>query len=83
MNNTAVEDLFLREEAIENSATCNVQEISGSDCAALTYATATNGGVYKLTSAGTVGGTARAKGTFLRRPSPPPRSPGPSPRLPT
>jgi len=66
MNNTAVEDLFLREEAIENSATCNVKEISGSDCAALTYATATNGGVYKLTSAGTVGGTARAKGTFLK-----------------
>lgn len=66
MNNTAVEDLFLREEAIENSATCNVTEISGSDCAALTYATATNGGVYKLTSAGTVGDTARAKGTFLK-----------------
>ena len=66
MNNTAVEDLFRREEAIENSAPCNVKEISGSDCAALTYATATNGGVYKLTSAGTVGGTARAKGTFLK-----------------
>ena len=66
MNNTAVEDLFIREEAIENSAVCNVTEISGSDCAALTYSTATNGGIYKLTSAGTVGGTARAKGTFLK-----------------
>ena len=66
MNNTAVEDLFLREEAIDNSATCNVTEISGTDAAALTYETATNGAVYKLTSDGTVGGTARTKGTFLK-----------------
>ena len=66
MNNTAVEDLFIREEAIENSATCNVTEISGTDCAALTYETATNGAVYKLTTDGTVGGTAYAKGTFLK-----------------
>jgi hypothetical protein len=66
MNNTAVEDLFLREEAIDNSAACNVTEISGTDAAALTYETATNGAVYKLTSDGTVGGTARTKGTFLK-----------------
>jgi hypothetical protein len=66
MNNTAVEDLFLREEEIDNSATCNVTEISGTDAAALTYETAENGGVYKLTSDGTVGGTARTKGTFLK-----------------
>ena len=66
MNNTAVEDLFIREEAIENSATCNVTEISGTDAAALTYETATDGGVYKLTTDGTVGGTARKAGTFLK-----------------
>lgn len=66
MHHTAVEDLFLREETIENSATCNVTEVTAEAAAALTSATAVNGGVYKLTTAGTVGGSARAKGTFLK-----------------
>lgn len=66
MNNTAVEDLFLREEEIENSATANVTEITATEAAALTYQTATDGQVYKLKDAGTVGGSARAAGTFLK-----------------
>ncbi|MBP5791803.1 MAG: hypothetical protein J6W80_06080 [Kiritimatiellae bacterium] len=66
MINTAIEDLFLREEEIENSATCNVVEKTATEVAALTYETATNGGVYKLTTDGTIDGTARTKGTFLK-----------------
>ena len=66
MHNTAVEDLFIREETIDNSAVCNVKEVTATEAAALTYSTATSGGIYKLTSDGTVGGTARTKGTFLK-----------------
>lgn len=66
MHNTAVEDLFIREETIDNSAVCNVKEVTATEAAALTYSTATSGGIYKLTTDGTVGGTARTKGTFLK-----------------
>lgn len=66
MHNTAVEDLFLREETIVNSAVCNVTEATATAVAALTYSDVTSGDIYKLTTAGTVGGTARTKGTFLK-----------------
>jgi hypothetical protein len=66
MHNTAVEDLFLREEAVDNSAVCNVTEATAATVAALTYSDVTTGAIYKLTTDGTVGGTARAKGTFLK-----------------
>lgn len=66
MHNTAVEDLFLREETIDNSAVCNVTEATAATVAALTYSDVTSGDIYKLTTDGTVGGTARTKGTFLK-----------------
>ena len=62
---TAVEDLFIREQDIENTAS-NVTEVTAAEANALTYQTATNNGVYRLTTAGTVGGTAYAAGTYLK-----------------
>ena len=66
MNNTAIEDLFIREADIENGATNNVTEVTAAAAAELTYSTATNNGLYRLTSDGTVGGTARKAGTILK-----------------
>ena len=62
---TAVEDLFIREQDIENTAS-NVTEVTAIAANALTYQTATNNGVYRLTTAGTVKGTAYAAGTLLK-----------------
>lgn len=66
MNNTAVEDLFIREEPLDNTA-CNVKgEKSAADVATLTTADVANGDIIKLTTAGTIGSTAYAAGDFIK-----------------
>lgn len=67
MHNTAVEDLFLREETIENSAVCNVKgTYTCTALSALTHSTAENGKIYRVADAGTVGGVAVVAGDFLK-----------------
>ena len=66
MNNTAVEDLFIREETLDN-AVCNVvAEKTATEAAAMTASDIANGKIIKLTTAGTVGGTAYSAGDFLK-----------------
>lgn len=67
MHYTAVEDLFLREETIENSATCNVKGTNTcAELGALTYSDVTSGDVYRVADDGTVGGVAVKAGDFLK-----------------
>ena len=64
MNNTAVEDLFVREETL-NNAVCTVKgECKASELSSITGAT--SGDCYKLTAGGTVGAVTFAAGDFAK-----------------
>ena len=66
MNNTAVEDLFIREETLDNTVCNVVAEKTATEAAAMTASDITNGKIVKLTTAGSIGGTAYAAGDFLK-----------------
>ena len=66
MNNTAVEDLFIREETLDNTVCNVVGEKTATEVAAMTASDITNGKIVKLTTAGSIGGTAYAAGDFLK-----------------
>lgn len=67
MHYTAVEDLLIREEAIENTAACNVKAtMTCDDLGDLTYSDVTSGNVYRVADDGTVGGVSVKAGDFLK-----------------
>lgn len=66
MNNTAVEDLFIREETLDNTVCNVVAEKTATEAAAMTASDIANGKIIKLTTAGSIGGTAYAAGDFLK-----------------
>ncbi len=67
MHYTAVEDLFLREETIDNAVSNLKGERTAAEVAALPASSCTTGDVYKLTTAGSIGGTSYAgKGAFVK-----------------
>ena len=67
MHYTAVEDLFLREETIENSAVCNVKGTkTATEIAAIAAADVTSGDVYRVSTGGTVGTVTVVNGDFVK-----------------
>ena len=66
MNNTAVEDLFIREETLDNTVCNVVAEKTATEAAAMTASDIANGKIIKLTTAGSIGGTAYSAGDFLK-----------------
>ena len=66
MNNTAVEDLFIREETLDNTVCNVVAEKTAAEAAAMTASDIANGKIVKLTTAGSIGGTTYAAGDFLK-----------------
>lgn len=66
MHYTAVEDLFIREEAVDNTACNVVASKTATEAAAMTASDIANGKIIRLTTAGTIGGTAYEAGDFLK-----------------